>query len=291
MLYSDYITKLRSEVGDTRRRVHVDWIGDGTTTVFQLPDDCFPVYDLAGSYLIKLAGVTKTETTDFTLDKEAGTLVMLAAPGNGVALTFDGSAVYLQDTSWLQVINDTIYSLGDDFWKEFVDTTITTTASALSISLASARPKCIAIYEFQHRVNSSENWQTVETYANWRYDRENNTIYVGRNDVFSVTGELLRIRGLEGYTMGAAVGDTLDVQTRFHTILEYGCLARYYRWRYKHVIQLISKMSTESTRTPLQELIMLSDRFDRLYESEKVKLKPQKPPRTIPRYLEGGGRP
>ena len=50
-------------------------------------------------------------------------------------------------------------------------------------------------------------------------------------------------------------------------------------------------MTQESSRTPLQELIMLSDRFDRLYEQEKAKLKPGKPARIIPLYKEGGGRP
>ena len=118
-----------------------------------------------------------------------------------------------------------------------------------------------------------------------------NILYVGRNDVFTVSNELLRIRGLETYTLGTATSDTIDVQDRFLTIVEYGSIARYWRWRYKSVVEVVSKMSIESSRTPLQELIMLSDRFDRLYEIEKAKLKPQKPPRTIPRYLQGGGRP
>jgi len=191
----------------------------------------------------------------------------------------------------LQVVNDTIKSLGDDFWKEFVDTAGTTTASMTSLALTSLQPNCIAVYEWQYRRNTTENWAVVEELTNWRYDRENNTLYIGRNDVFTVTGELFRIRGLKTYTLGTATSDTIDVQDRFLTVVEYGALARYYRWRYKSVIELVSKMSQESSRTPLQELVMISDRFDRQYETEKAKLKPQKPPRVIPRYKEGAGRP
>src|SRR3989344_9157111 len=109
MLYSALITQLRNQVGDTRRRTHVDWTGDGTTTVFQLPDDTFPVLDQAGTFILKVAGSSQTEGTNFGLDKNSGTIVFLtAAPGSGVAVTWDASAVYLTDANWLEIINSTI---------------------------------------------------------------------------------------------------------------------------------------------------------------------------------------
>ncbi len=289
MTYATKIAELRAQCGDIKRRVHVDWTGDASTNVFQLPDDTFPV--LESSYVVKVAGVTQTENTHFTIDPVAGVLTMVNTPGSNVALSLDAIAVYLTDADWLAVLNATILSLGDDFWKEFVETDITTTSGAVSVSLVAERPKCIAVYEFQHKRSTTDNWRVVEEFANWRYDRENNIIYVGRNDVFTVSSELLRVRGLETYTIGDEVGDTIDVQDRFLTIVEYGALARYWQWRYKSVVELVSKQSSESTRTPLQELMMLADRFTRQYETEKAKLKPQKPSRVIPRYLEGGGRP
>lgn len=282
---------MRNQSGDTRRRVHVDWTGDGSTTVFQMPFDTFPVLDQSGTYVVRVNSVTKTEVTDFTLDKETGTLVFVVAPTNGHAISIDSSAVYMTDDSCLNVTNDVITSLGDDFFKEFLDdTTLVTTANMLSLSLVSSFPTCIAVYDLFHRQNTSENWVPVENYCNWRYDREGNKIYFSDRNAFTVAGELLKIRGLKTYAKGTAVSDTLDVQDRFLTVLEYGFLARYYRWAYKRVIETVSKMMTENTRTPLQELIMLSDRFDRLYEAEKMKLKPAKPPRMIPSYKEGAGR-
>jgi len=294
MFYSALITNLRNQSGDVRRRVHVDFTGDASTTIFQLPTDTYPVLEQTGTYILKLAGVTQTETTDFTLDKQSGTIVFVnAAPGNGVAVTFDASTVYLTDADWLEIINAVIRSLGDDFWKEFVDTsaTMVTTANMTSLSMVTAQVNCIAVYEFQHRKSTTDNWMVVEEYTNWRYDRENNIIYIGDRDAFTVAGELFRVRGLKTYTIGATTSATLDVQDKFLTIIEYGSLARFWRYRYKNVIEMVSKMSQENSRTPLQELIMLSDRFDRLYEAEKAKLKPQKPPRVIPRYKEGSPRP
>lgn len=275
-----------------RRRVHVDWTGDGSTTIFQMPAETFPVYEDPTTFLVKVNGVAKTVDTDFTFDYEAGTIVFTAAPTNNHTITFDGSAVYVTDSGWLQIINDVIKSLGDDFFKEFTDdTNFSTTANMTSLSLVASRPTCIAVYDFWYKESQSEEWMVVETHGNWRYDRENNIIYVGSRLLFPRAGMPLKIRGLATYVLGDDVEDTIDVQDRFMTIVEYGCLARYWRYRYKSVVELVSKMTQEASRTPLQELIMLSDRFDRLYELEKAKLKPQKPPRVIPPVREGAGRP
>jgi hypothetical protein len=291
MTYATYIASLRRQVGDTRRRVHVDWVGNGSDTVFQMPDDTFPVYDGAGSYIVKVNGSTQTEGSNYSLDKETGTLVFSVAPTNGHTVTIDSSAVYLTDAAWIAVINDVIRSLGKDFFKEFVDdTNFTATSGARSLDLSSDQENCIAVYGFAHRRNTNEDWVPVENYMNWRYDPDNNILYLGLGDVF-ITGELFRVRGLKTYVLGDSTDDDIDVQDSYLTVVEYGCVARYWRYRYKSVVELVSKQSTESSRTPLQELIMLSDRFDRLYEIEKAKLKPQKPARLIPVYKEGGGQP
>jgi len=292
MTFTTFISQLRNQVGDTRRRVHIDFVGDATTTVFQMPQDTFPVLDQAATYAVKLAGATQTETTHYTLDKEAGTLVMVTAPTNGTALTIDSSAVYLTDASYLQITNDVTKSLGDDFFKEFVDATnFLTTANMLSLSLVASQPNCIAVYELGYRSATTEDWTPVENFSNWRYDRDNNIIYIGGRESFSISNQFLRIRGLKTYTLGATVGDTIDIQDKFMTIIELGSIARYWKYRYKNVIQLISKMSTESTRTPLQELMMLADRFTRDFMDEKARLKPGKPARQLPNLLNGSPRP
>ena len=291
MTYATWIGQMRAQSGDTKRRVHVEWTGNGSDTVFQMPDDTFPILDDSTTYTIKVNSVTQTETTDFTLDKVSGTVTLIVASPNSEVVEIDSIAVYLLDADWLQIMNDVIKSLGDDFFKEFVDTAHKAVVNMLSISLVSLQANAIAVYEFSRRISTDNEWTSVEESANWRYDRDNNIIYIGIRTAFELKDELLRIRGLKKYTLGTATTDTLDLQDQYQTILEYGCLARYWRWRYKSVVELVSKMSQEDSRTPLQELIMLSDRFDRLYELEKSKLKPGKPARIIPPYKEGGGRP
>lgn len=290
MTYAAYITQLRNQVGDTARRIHVDWVGDGTTTAFQMPTDTFPV--LEDSYIVKVNGSAKTENTDFTIDRQAGTIIFASAPTDTHAVVIDGSAVYLTDADWVAIINSTVRSLGNDFFKEFVnEDDFTTTALMLSLDLNADEPQCMAVYEFQHRRNSGEDWNPVEDDVNWRYEEDGNIIYIGVRDAFGVTGEQFRIRGLRRYITQTDVDEDIDVQDKYLTVIEYGSIARYWQYRYKNVIDLVSKMSTESTRTPLQELMMLADRFTRDYEAEKAKLKPQKPARLIPVRKEGGGRP
>lgn len=289
MTYAAFVTQLRAQSGDTKRRIHVEWTGNSSDTAFQMPEDTFPVLDDTSTYTVKVNSVVKIETTDYTLDKTTGTLVLATAAPNGQTVEVDSVAVYLLDADWIQIINDVIRSLGDDFFKEDVDiSSKTTTANMLSVT---APTSYIAVYGFDHRVSTSDDWQPVEEFTNWRYDRDNNTVYIGNRTAFANASELLRFRGLKSYTISTTAADSIDVQDQYFTILEYGGMGRYWRWRYKDVVEMVSKASMESSRTPLQELIMLSDRFDRLYETEKRKLKPAKPPRFIPQFKEGGGRP
>ena len=288
MTYATYISQLRTQTGDTARPVHVDFTGDGSTKIFPMPVDTYPI--LEDSYTVKVDSVAQTETTHYTLDKEAGTITFVTAPTNGYAVTMDCSAVNLIDDTWLNIINDVIYSLGNDFFKETLDiTSFTTTAYMTSLDLSAL--DLIAVCETWVRDSSSSEWQLIRSFANQRYDREDNKLYFGSREAFTETGKEIKLLGLLKYTIGTATSDTIDVQDRFLTIIEYGALARYYRYRYKSVIELVSKMTTEQTRTPLQELIMLSDRFDRSYEIEKRKLKPKKPTTHLSTYKEGLGRP
>lgn len=285
MSYASLISELRVLVGDSPRKFHVDFTGDASTTVFQLPVDTFPVLDQTGTYIVRLAGVEQDEGDDYTLDKETGILVMAIAPGSSVSLTVDGSAVYVLDAVYLTFINDTIRSLGDDFWKEVTDdSSLTTTANMLSLSAPSGY---MAIYNIWYRESTTDDWLTVASFTNWRYAPDENKLYFGDREAFPITGKALKIRGLKRYTLGDEVADTVDVQDRYLTLLKYGGAAWYWKHRYKSVVELTTKMTQENTRTPLQEIIMLSDRMQREFEAERARLKPAKPARTIPIVHQG----
>ena len=147
------------------------------------------------------------------------------------------------------------------------------------------------MYLFQFQWKPGDIFVGIEKYANWRFSRSDQTIYIGSPDGIPTSGLPIKIRGLNTYVLGTAVTSTIDVQDIYMTIVQYGSIGRYWRYRYKNVVELVSKMTQEQTRTPLQELMMLSDRFDRLFESEKARLKPMKPAYIVPQFLQGGGMP
>ena len=92
MLYSTLISQLRAQVGDIKRRIHVDFVGNGADTAFQMPEDTFPILDDTSTYVVKVNSVTMVETTDYTLDKTTGLLTLVVAATNGHAVTIDGIA-------------------------------------------------------------------------------------------------------------------------------------------------------------------------------------------------------
>ena len=120
--------------------------------------------------------------------------------------------------------------------------------------------------------------------------RTSNTIYIGSRYTFTTT-DALRIRGLKKYTIATTTSSTLDVPDNMQQLLKLGCEEQYWRWRYKDVIESVTKLTTENTRTQLQEFVMLSDRARRLFETDRARLKPKKPARIIPAFVEGRPRP
>ena len=71
--------------------------GNGAATQFQLVrtlgGHVEPVMNLNGNPVIKVAGVTKTLTTDYTIDA-TGMVTFVTAPANGAALTWSGNYYY-----------------------------------------------------------------------------------------------------------------------------------------------------------------------------------------------------
>lgn len=291
MTHATFISRLRVQVGDVEKWVHVDWTGDGNTVLFLMPLLTYPV--LESSYTVKVGGVTKTEVTDYSLNKETGAITFVTAPTNGTAVSIDNKTVALLDTVWMDIIASSIGSLGDDFWKEFTDeTNFVSTANMTSLDLSVLQPKCIAVIDFARRKNGTAmDWCQVEDSANWRFSRDENKIYLGTREAFTTAGEPLKIKGLKSYTIGTATTDVIDVQDRFITILEYACVSRYWRYKIRELVESLAEVTQETTRTKLQEIIMIIDRYDRWYEMEKAKLKPMRPARIIPAFNNRGGRP
>lgn len=285
MTNAELILELRKEVGDVKKTVAANWTGDGTTKVFLLPLLTFPV--LESSYTITVAGAGLTETTEFTIDRESGRIDLVSAPTNGQAVQFIGLRVALTDESWLEIIRDTVRAMGDDFWKEVTDiASYTTTANMLEKDISAGN--WVAIYDVYRRIASTSNFEIV---TNWRFSPDEGKLFFGDRDEFDTTGQALKVRGLKKYTLPTTTAGTFDVQDRYLTIVKYGAVARYWRYKMREVVETLSKVTQESTRTQLQEFIMLIDRYERWYERDFARLKPAKPARFIPKYIPGKPRP
>lgn len=279
MLYSAYITYLRKLAGDSGTRSHTDWTGNGTDTAYQMPLLTFPV--LESSYTVKVAGTPQTETTHYTLDKQTGLITFVTAPTNGQAVSIDNTAVKMTDASWVDMINATIRSLGNDFWKEVVDTSLTATANMTTLDCSSITG-LFQVFDVATRSSSTADWTPVTSFGNLRYSQDENKLYFSSRNLFTTTGDSIRIKGLKTYAIGDETTDTLDVQDRFLPILDAGTLERFYKSRIPEMVESLGKITQEGTRTSLQELVMIIDRFNRSYETEKARLKPMKPAYTIP---------
>lgn len=279
MTYGDFIQELRIQSGDLSKSVAADWVANGETKVLLLPLLTYPI--VADSYVLKLAGVALTETTDYTIDLETGRIELVDMPTDGDIFEFTGQRVALTDEAWVIIINDVIRSMSEAFFKEITDiATYTTTANMRSISLADF----IGVYDIGWFPAGSNNRVKV---SNWRWSADEQKLYFGDYAEFSVTGRPLYIRGLKKYTLGTVSTDTLDMQDRFLSVLKLGCIAQYWRYKIRENVETISKITQETTRTAIQELIMLADRWDRWFQIEWTKLAPPRPSYSIPVRVPG----
>ena len=124
MLYSEFITTLRKELKDFGKIHQETFDGDASTLNFVLKE--VPIKD--SSYVVKISGVTKTETTDYTIDKDTGVLTFVVAPASAsdnVSVSYQ--SVKIRDDDYIQLINDGIDNFRWKFWKEAIDTTTFTT--------------------------------------------------------------------------------------------------------------------------------------------------------------------
>ena len=126
MTYLTFINRLRNELKDFAYLHKEVFDGDASTKNFIATH--LPIKDY--SYTIKVDDVEKTETTDYSLDRDTGILTFVSAPAAGsdnVEITY--KSVKIRDEDYLEIINDAIDHFRWKFWKEAEDTTsITTTA-------------------------------------------------------------------------------------------------------------------------------------------------------------------
>lgn len=284
MLYSAFITIMRNEARDYAKPMHNDMTGDGTTTLFQLSD--FPV--LEGSYIVQVAGVQKTEGTDYTIDRESGLITFASAPSAAAAVDVDYKFVNVTDSSWLTIINRVISDMQGEFFRDVTDDDFEDTVA--DETEKDAPDNCIDVVQWWYKTvdDPSVRWTLVGDTINWRYSKESNKIQMGAafNSAYRT-----KLHYLKGYVLGDATTDELDMQTEYHGVLQLGCMWKYYDYRMSDRVNTESMITQERTLTPLENIRNLSTHYYRLYLKEKGRKKPTKPGRLISNRLPHGGTP
>lgn len=276
MTYAQFITRLRAEANDNGIPEHVEFTGDGTTTLFQIPEGDFPV--LESSYTVKVNGSTQTETTAYTLDKEAGLIRFSSAPTDGHPVTIDYKKVKLTDSSWINIINYILDDMEGPFFKEVDDPAFDTSeADTISYSGPSLALDVVRFY-FKTSDNASIDWSHAKEFTNWRFSRDENLIKLGRS---FPAGYPLRVHYLKGFERGDESSDTLDIQDRFLGVLQLGCMWRFFDYLMARRTYQQIKAAKEDDLTPLSSIREQSRHYQRLFETQKQKKKPTKPSRPL----------
>ena len=286
MTYGDFITKLRAEAKDLAHPMHNDITGDGSTTLFEVSDA--PI--LENSYVLQVGGVQKTEgaSGDYTVDVELGLFTLASAPSGSVEVDIDYKYVHLTNASWITIINEVIDDMEGDFWREVDDVDFGDSVNEQVSYDGDTNFLDVVNFWYKTTDDASVRWRMVSEFSNWRYSKDLNKIVLGRpfNSVYP-----LRVQALKGYTRGTAIASTLDIQSKYESVLKLGCLWRYYDYRLADRVETTTKVSKERTITPLQNLQALSSHYYKLYLKEKSRNKPTKPMRVLNVRNPQGGTP
>lgn len=256
--------------------MHYSWTADGSTVLFKIGKGDYPV--LENSYTLKVGGSVQTEGTDYSIDVNNGLITFSSAPSDGSAITLDFKAVELTNDTWINIINYVIDDMEGPYWREGDDPDFGDTVD--NQTSYDGPTNCIDVVHFYFKSvdNASVSWRPVQEHTNWRYSNDENKLYI--SEAF-ISGYPLRVSFLKGYARGDEVGDTLDMQDRYISVLQLGCVWRYYDHLLGKRVKVDTMAADEDEITPLSSLREQSRHYRSMYETQRSKKKPTKPGRRM----------
>ena len=283
MTILSFINKLRCELRDNGVLKKNVWDGDSNTLNF--PASTFPI--LEDSYTVKVDGTTKTETTDYSLDKDTGLLSFVSAPASGsdnVEMSY--KAVKFRDNDFLEIINDAIDYFMWKFWKEALDTTtFTTVKNQYEYDLSSISNILYVVNAWYKTATNSTTWQAIQGLTNWKYYPQQNKLYV--NPPFSSSSLPMKIFYLAGFTKGTATSDTLDVSTRYLLPFKFFIYAKFCERLGMERIGEIGAITTHPFFMTAPNVINLAELYYSKADKIAAKIAPCLPNMEIKQMHEG----
>src|SRR3990167_1216761 len=120
MITSALISQCRREYADVQKAAQASRGADGVATLFNLGR--FPIVE--NSYSVYYGTSAKTETSDYSLDKDSGDLQTVTAPGNGINVQANFKYASFRDQNWVEAINYGVEALNArGFFRQVVRNT------------------------------------------------------------------------------------------------------------------------------------------------------------------------
>ena len=276
MIVSALITQCRREFNDIPKSTESSRQADGTSTVHNT--GAFPVIE--NSYSVYFNSVGKTETTDYTLDKDSGDLQTVVAQSNGVEILINFKYANFRDAHWVEAINHGIQSLNArGFFRQIVDETLYISANKRSFS---GPTNCVDAYKL---VYSPTSGSYVKLPVNWTYQQDANKFTLGDVSSTKLSGLVSYLRNLKTYTATSATIDALD---DWIELIKKKAGEYYFR-------HMAAKIATQGAATideghfSFTNLRTMANDMGGTFNEMAIRKKPTRPAKDVQWHIPGGG--
>lgn len=269
MITSALINELRRESGDEPKSTRMSRQGNASVNLFNVGK--FPIIE--GSYKIFIDTSLKTETSDYTLDKDNGDLFMISTPSASNTVAAQYKYAHWRDKNWNEAINKAIETLNArGFFRQIVNNT-----SILSISggvqTYNGPSACVDLYDF--KVKSGQNY--VKPWVNWEYQQDANKLVLGSRPATAMSAQISYLRNLQTYDATSA---SLDILNDWKEIVKVKAQAIFYR-------SLAGKIAKQGAATideghfSFTNLRAMANDLDAEFERLAARKKPTRPAKEL----------
>lgn len=281
MIVSALISQCRRQFNDVPKATESSRAADGVATLFNLGR--FPVIE--NSYSIYFDGSGKTETTDYTLDKDSGDLQTVVLQNNGVIIKANYKYATFRDTNWVEAINHGIESLNArGFFKQTVRNTSLFRISA-NVRVYSGPTDAVDVYELLAFSDRTISGSYQKLPGNWSYQQDANKVSLGWKPSVAERAAISYLKNLKTYTAASA---TIDVLDDWIELVKVKAGAYYFRHK-------ASQIATQGAATideghfSFTNLRTMANDLDTTFENLVRSKKPTRPAKDIQWHIEGGG--
>jgi len=277
MLVSAFISVLRRRYNDLPVKHSDVRTGDGSSTIYRT--QFAPIKE--GSFRLYINNALQSSSA-YTIDYDTGDMVLASATSNKINAQYQ--EVKFRDQHWLEAIQSSFDSFGDQFFRAVMGDSSSVILSA-NVQLYDCPSSCIKLTNVLQSSDYTTSGYWVKPRINMRYDKNSNKLILGTKPTKKNYLLISYLRRLARPTSTASV---LDVENRWLELLELKSGAHYHRSMASRIAQQ-GNATVEEGHLSMAHLRTLANDNEIMYENLKKKLKPLMPAQEIPYYVHGGG--